>query len=58
MQNRVSIWRETLKGEPIHMSVHLYDQDYKRLQEIVETEHLPSTEAYDRMRSVKAVKDS
>jgi len=40
------------------MSVHLYDQDYKRLQEIVETEHLPSTEAYDRMRSVKALKDS
>lgn len=53
MQHRVSIWRNRDQDDEIHMSVCLNDQDYKRLQEIVRTEQLPSTEAYDKMVAEK-----
>jgi hypothetical protein len=35
------------------MSVHLDDQDYKRLQKIVVEDKLPSTEAYDKLMAEK-----
>ncbi|MDD2304495.1 MAG: hypothetical protein PHP53_07350 [Prolixibacteraceae bacterium] len=57
MQHRVSIWRNRDQEDEIHMSVCLNDQDYKRLQEIVRTEHLPSTEAYDKMVAEKKQKN-
>ena len=57
MQHRVSIWRNRDQEDEIHMSVCLDDQDYKRLQEIVRTEHLPSIEAYDKMVAEKKQKN-
>ncbi len=57
MQNSVSIWRNRGQEDEMHMTVLLDDQDYKRLQEIVRTEHLPSTEAYDKMVAEKKQKN-
>lgn len=58
MSQTISIYRNWGEPDEIHMRISIIDQDYSRMLELVKTEHLPSTEAYDRMRSEKSAKDS
>ena len=54
----VSIYRNRDQKDEMHMTVYVEDQDYKRMEELVEAENLTATEAYDKMEAEKIEKDS
>ena len=58
MRHMISIYRNRDQPNEMHMSVYVEDQDYKRMEELVEAENLTATEAYDKMEADKIVKDS
>lgn len=52
-RNLISIWLNRDQPNEMHMTIYLDDQDYKRLQEIVEADKLPIAEAYVKMLEIK-----
>lgn len=53
MRHMVSIWRNRGQEDEMHMRVEVSDEDYQRMIELVKTEKLTSTEAYDKMKTEK-----
>lgn len=49
MPQTISIWQNRDQDNEMHMRVSVTDKDYNRMVELVKTENLTSTEAYDKM---------
>lgn len=51
--HRICLWYNYGKEDEIHMQVSVNDEDYQTMLRLVETEHLTSTQAYEKMKQLK-----